>query len=206
MAIWREVKTSPLLSSSSVTSYAMAYLAKLSKNRLPWGEIWAAQQLPPEVVKALRLLVRGCERAILTIAKQTNRRPDEFAKKAECWEEVSQVTIDVDLSVSATSWDKFSLIDTVRPSELVQADELFFDLTPNQWLTVASEIEKVNKNAAYKGCADTMSKYVTLRKKPSAKQARILARTLLRLKKSPRCTFLQKLDKKAWQTLESIGA
>jgi hypothetical protein len=206
MAIWREVKTSPLLSSSCVTSYAMAYLAKVCKNRLPWAEIWNAQQLPPELSKSMRLLIRGCERAILTIAKQTNRRPDEFAKKAECWERVSQAAIDPDVSASSRAWDKFSLLDTVRPSELVQADELFFSLTSNQWLTIASEIEKVNKNAAYKGCADTMAKYVKLRKKPSPKQARILARTLLRLRKSKRCAFLEKLDKKAWHTFEAIGA
>jgi hypothetical protein len=89
---------------------------------------------------------------------------------------------------------------------MVEADNVFFGFCAAEWNEISEALTKLTDNAAYHGCAKTMASYVTSRKKPSDKQARILAKGLLLLKAKGKCTqLLAQIDGNYWKLLAEIG-
>ena len=207
LSICREIKINPLLSNSTITAYAISRISHDMRGQLPWGEIWNNQDLPMPLQKALRAALRGCEAIILKEAPKNNKQPSEYAKKSECWADVSAAPIDLHLKEAGLrGLDKFSIMDTVRPAEFVEADSIFFSVDKNEWVRVSAALATHSKNSTYSGCAKTMGDYVVKHKKPSDKQAKILAKGLLLLKRERRCLdILGKIPEPSWLLLEQIG-
>ena len=207
MAICREIGIDPQLSTSSVSAYAIARISHDMRGKLPWGEIWAAQDLPTPVYHALRLAIRGCEGVILREAPKNRKQPSEYAKKAECWGDVAAAPMDLKLAdARMKGLDKFSIMDTVRPAELVEADSIFFRLSKDEWDKVSFALKTHHTNSAYTGCAKTMGDYVGRNKKPSPPQARILAKGLLLLKRKGKCSdVISRIADTSWPLLQQIA-
>ena len=205
--ICREISIDPLLSTSAVSAYAIARIAYDMKGKLPWGEIWANQDLPIPLQKALRIAIRGSEDVIIREAPKNRKQPSEYAKKSECWADVAAAPMDLKLNEAGLrGLDKFSIMDTVRPAELVEADSIFFSLTTDEWARVSAALATHHTNPAYTGCAKTMGDNVSRHRKPSEKQARILAKGLLFLKKERKCgDILDKISEPSWMLLKQIG-
>ena len=208
MTICREIGTDPQLSNSSISAYAIARISHDMRGKLPWGEIWASQNLAPPLYQALRLAIRGCESVILREAPKNRKQPSEYVKKVECWADVASAPMDLKLAdAKMKGLDKFSIMDTVRPAELVDAAQVFFSLSEAEWRLVAKAVGIVSANTAYEGCATTMANYSTISKKPSPKQARILAKSLLLLKRKGECaTILGKISASSWEVLQQIAS
>jgi len=207
MSICREIKISPLLSTSCVSAYAIAFISFSTKGRLPWAEIWNLQNLPEPLYKALRLTIRGCEQVILQQAPKFGKQPSEFAKKSDCWSVVSPASIDLDLAGDRKGWDKFSIMDTVRPAELVEAGQVFFSLGESDWKEIAKALKQLSNNTVYEGCAATMAGYTKISKKPSEKQARILAKSLILVRQKGKCSgVISKIPPDSWKVLQEIGS
>jgi hypothetical protein len=208
MAICREVGIDPRLSTSTVSAYAMARISHDMRGKLPWGYIWSQQLLPTALHQALRVAIRGCEAVILTEADKKSKLHSEYAKKAECWSDVAAAPMDLKLAAAKmTGIDKFSIMDTVRPAELVEADNLFFSLGREDWNRISGALINLKASPTYSGCAETMGGYVEKRKKPTDKQARMLAKGLLLLKeKGASTSTLSKIPVESWALLEQIAA
>lgn len=203
----REIGISPLLSTSCVSAYAIAFISHTLKGRLPWAEIWSLQALPGPLFKALRIAIRGSETVILREVTKNGKLPSEFAKKADCWSVVASAAIDLGLDGNRKGWDKFSILDTVRPAELVEAGEIFFSLNKTDWSEIAKALRHLTENPAYAGCATTMAAYTAISKKPSEKQARILAKSLFLVKKAAKCPEItSKITNPSWILLEQIAS
>ena len=207
MAICRESSVDPQLSASSVSAYAIARISHDMKGNLPWGEIWADQNLPVLVYQALRSAIRGCEAVILREAPKKRKQPSEYAKRAECWADVAAAPMDLKLAEARMKGlDKFSIMDTVRPAELVEADGIFFDLDEDQWKAVSMALTAHHHNPTYAGCAKTMGGNVGKHKKPTPAQARILAKGLLFLKSNGKCAdVLSEITVSSWPLLQKIA-
>lgn len=207
LSICREIKINPLLSNSTVTAYAISRISYDMRGQLPWGEIWNNQDLPMPLQKALRAAIRGCESTIIKEAPKNHKQPSEYAKKSECWADVSAAPIDLNLKESGLrGLDKFSIMDTVRPAELVEADSIFFSMDKNEWGRASAALATHCKNSTYSGVAKTMADYSAKKRKPSNKQARILAKGLLLLRRERRCLdVLNKIPESSWLLLEQIG-
>ena len=167
---------------ANVIAYAIALMSTRAKTRLPFAEIWAAQALPIGVLKCLRIALMGCDKVIREEAGARRRNVSEFAKRDDCWTAVLAAPIQLEVGGSDGKWDVFSVAETLRSAEMVEATEIFFRLSESEWQKIANFLEKQGDNPTYSGVASTMSKYAVIRKKPSDKQARILAKGLLRLK------------------------
>jgi hypothetical protein len=205
MSLCRELSISPLLSNASVSAYAIARIAHDTKARLPWADIWQHQQLPDRVYKAIRLAILGCDKAIVGAAEERDKLPSEFAKKPECWSVVIAATMELGLSTTGSGWDGFSLLDTVRTAEMVEAAGVFFRLDSSDWDAISRALERLTKNQAYIGCATTMAQYTRIQKKPTEKQARVLAKGLMLVRKNGLCaSVLTKLPVESWATLEQL--
>jgi hypothetical protein len=207
MEICREIGIDPRLSTSSVSAYAIARISHNMKGKLPWGDIWTDQDLPNPIDRALRVAIRGCEAVILREAPQKRKQPSEYAKKAECWADVSAEPMDLGLAgARLQGLDKFSIMDTVRPAELVEADSIFFSLDEDQWNRISHALAAHYPNPAYSGCAEKMGGFVNRRQKPSHKQARILAKGLLVLRSKRKCTdILDGIPGDSWMILQQIA-
>jgi hypothetical protein len=207
MLVCKDINISPLLPNSCVSAYAIAFISFSTKGRLPWAEIWNLQNLPEPLYKALRLAIRGCEKVILQQAPKFGRQPSEFAKKSDCWSVVAPASIDLGLAGNRRGWDKFSIMDTVRPAELVEAGQVFFSLGESDWKEIAKALEQLSNNATYKGCAVTMAGNTKISKKPTEKQARILAKSLLLVRLNRKCSgVLSKISDGSWTILEQIAS
>jgi len=201
------MEISPLLSTACVSSYAIARISNDMKGKLPWAEIWSLQDLPEKIYKALRIAITGCENAITVEAKRLEKLPSEFAKKVDCWTVVAAAKIELGLEGSFRGWDKFSIMDTVRTSAMVEADNIFFSLDKREWKYIARELNQLTENSAYIGCVETMAGYVEIRKKPSERQARIIAKSLLFVRKENRCPeIMLKIPNASWSLLEQIAS
>src|SRR5262249_18066050 len=112
----------------------------------------------------------------------------------------------LDLGSIDGKWDCFSVADTVRTAEMVEATEVFFRITDAEWRKISGALEDQTKNPTYPGVAATMAKYAPIRKKPSDKQARILAKGLIRLKDAGNggCG-LDKLTDQDWALLTGVA-
>ena len=207
MAICREIGIDPQLSTSAVSAYAIARLSHDMKGKLPWGDIWTDQNLPNAVYQALRIAIRGCETVILREAPKNRKQPSEYAKKPECWSDVAAAPMNLGLAGNRMQGlDKFSIMDTVRPAELVEADGIFFSLDEDRWNRISHALAAHHTNAAYSGCAEKMGEYVKRRQKPSDKQARILAKGLLLLRSKGKCTdILSQIPDSSWTLLQQIA-
>jgi hypothetical protein len=207
MEICREIGIDPRLSTSSVSAYAIARISHDMKGKLPWGDIWTGQDLPNPIDRALRIAIRGCEEVILKEAPQKRKQPSEYAKKAECWADVAAAPMDLGLAgARLQGLDKFSIMDTVRPAELVEADSIFFSLDEGQWNRISHALAAHHTNSHYSGCAKTMGGYVKNHKKPTHNQARILAKGLLILRSKRKCTdVLDGIPADSWTILQQIA-
>jgi hypothetical protein len=207
MAICREIGIDPQISTSAVSAYAIARLSHDMKGKLPWGDIWTDQSLPNIVYQALRIATRGCETVILHEAPKNRKQPSEYAKKAECWSDVAASPMNLGLTGSRMQGlDKFSIMDTVRPAQFVEADGIFFSLDEDQWHEISSSLNSHHTNPTYSGCAKSMGENVARRRKPSDKQARILAKGLLLLRSKRKCTdILDEIPDSSWTLLQQIS-
>jgi hypothetical protein len=207
LAICREITIDPQLSTSAVSAYAIARISHDMKGKLPWGDIWADQDLPAAVYQALRIAIRGCEAVIIREAPKNSKQPSEYVKRAECWADVAAAPMDLRLAgTRMPGLDKFSIMDTVRPAELVEADSIFFSLDDDQWQKICSALRAHHTNPTYSGCAKTMGNNVERRRKPSPAQARILAKGLLLLKSKRKCIdILSKIPEASWPLLQQIA-
>lgn len=203
-AACRELEISTIR--KSVITYAIALISNRSKGRLPFSEIWNTQTIPSAVSNCLRIALRGCQRVLLQQASLRDQIVTELAKKDDGWKAVLDEPIQLDLGTINAKWDAFSVADTLRSAEMVEATEVFFQITEGEWLKVARALEDQTKNAVYPGVAKTMARYVPIRKKPSEKQARILAKGLIVLRKAGRCGGqLGKLSDKHWGLLAGVA-
>lgn len=207
MAICREIGIDPQISTSAVSAYAIARISYDMKGKLPWAEIWANQDLPTTVYQALRIAIRGCEAVILREAPKNRKQPSEYAKKAECWSDVASEPINLGLTGARMhGLDKFSIMDTVRPAELVEADNIFFSLDATDWTTISLSLEKHHDNETYYKLALKMGEFVEIQKKPTQGQAKILAKGLRLLKRKGKCTeLLSKIPDASWLLLDQIA-
>jgi hypothetical protein len=207
MAICREIGIDPQLSTSAVSAYAIARLSHDMKGKLPWGDIWTDQNLPNTVYQALRIAIRGCETVILREAPKNRKQPSEYAKKLECWSDVAAAPMNLGLAGNRMQGlDKFSIMDTVRPAELVEADGIFFSLDEDQWKKISLSLSAHCTNPTYSGCAKSMGENVARRRKPSDRQARILAKGLRLLRSKGKCTdILAKIPETSWTLLQQIA-
>jgi hypothetical protein len=191
---------------SSAITYAIALLSARTKGRLPFTEIWNTQAIPPVVSNCLRIALKGCERILLQQASAKKQIVTELAKKEECWKAILDEPIQLDFGSIDGKWDTFSVADTVRTAEMVEATEVFFRITDAEWVKISSALEEQTQNPAYPGVAATMAKYALIRKKPSDKQARILAKGLIRLKDAGiRGCGLGKLMEADWALLKGVA-
>ena len=179
-AACRELEISTIR--SSVITYAIALISTRTKGRLPFSEIWNTQTIPIVLLKSLRIALKGCERILLQQATVRKQIVTELAKKDDCWKAILDEPIQLELGGIDGKWDKFSVADTLRSAEMIEATEVFFRLTETEWLKIARALEEKTNNSVYPGVAKTMAKYAPIHKKPSEKQARILAKGLILLK------------------------
>lgn len=195
---------------ANVIAYASALISVKTKSRLPFSEIWNTQALPDIVLNALRIALKGCDRVIQRQANACVPKENvtEFAKKAACWKAVLEEPIQLGLDAIAGKWDGFSVADTLRLAESIEATEVLFRIRDSEWQKISSALkDRIKNNPSYPGVAATMAKYAPIRKKPSDKQARLLAKGLLKLKAAgvDGCG-LDKLTDKDWVVLESVAA
>lgn len=205
VAACRELEISTIR--SSATTYAISLISARAKGRLPFAEIWKTQAIPTIVSNCLRIALKGCERVLLQQASARKQIVTELAKKDECWKTILDEPIQLDMGTIDGQWDAFSVADTLRSTEMIEATEVFFRITEAEWLKVARALEEQTNNAVYPGVAKTMAKYAPIHKKPSEKQARILAKGLIRLKETGiRGCGLAKLVEKDWALLAGVAA
>ena len=191
---------------SIAITYALALISIRSKGKLPFSEIWNSQAIPTDLSKCLRIALKGCERILLEQSSARKQIPTEFAKKPESWKEILDAPIQLDLGFIDGKWDAFSIADTVRTTEMVEATEVFFRITETEWKKISVSLEG-KKNATYPGVAATMAKYASIRKKPSEKQARILAKGLIFLKGlGVAGCGLEKLSDADWPLLAALAS
>jgi hypothetical protein len=207
VSICRHIGIDPQISTSAVSAYAIARISHDMKGKLPWGDIWANQDLPNAVYQALRIAIRGCEAVILREAPKNRKQPSEYAKKSECWADVAAAPMDLSLAgTRIQGLDKFSIMDTVRPAELVEADGIFFSLDESEWKKISLSLSAHHTNATYSACAKSMGENIERRRKPSDRQARILAKGLLLLRSKHKCTdILMKIPETSWPLLQKIA-
>lgn len=192
---------------ANVIAYASALISAKTKGRLPFSEIWNTQALPHVVSKALRIALKGCDRVIREQAAAKGKNVTEFAKKDDCWKAVLDEPIQLGLDAIDGKWDDFSVADTLRSAEMVEATEVLFRITDSEWRKISSALADQTNNPAYPGVAATMARYAPIRKKPSDRQARLLAKGLIKLKNAgvDGCG-LGKLTDKDWALLASAAA
>lgn len=207
MAICRNIVIDPQISTSAVSAYAIARISHDMKGKLPWGDIWANQDLPNAIYQALRIAIRACEAVILREAPKNRKQPSEYAKKAECWSDVAADPMNLGLmGTRMQGLDKFSIMDTVRPADLVEADSIFFSLDATNWTEISHSLQKHHDNETYYKLAIKMGEFVGIQKKPTQGQARILAKGLRLLKRKGKCAeILSKIPDASWSLLEQIG-
>jgi len=207
MAICREIGIDPQISTSAISAYAIARISHDMKGKLPWGDIWVDQDLPNAVYQALRIAIRGCEAVILREAPKNRKQPSEYAKKAECWSDVAAEPMNLGLAgARMQGLDKFSIMDTVRPAELVEVDNIFFSLDASDWTTIALSLQKHHDNETYYKLAIKMGEFVEIQRKPTQGQAKILAKGLRLLKRKVKCTeILSEIPEASWSLLEQVA-
>lgn len=192
---------------ANVISYAMALMSLRTKTRLPFVEIWASQALPIAVVKILRIALKGCDKIIRDEANRRKQNVTEFAKKKDCWAAIMAAPIELDMDVGAGKWDGFSVADSVRSTEMIEATEIFFRFSESEWKKISNALERCGASPTYQGVAETMAKYSDIKKKPSDKQTRILAKGLLKLKVEGGCgSVLARILAKDWQVLGQLAS
>ncbi len=192
---------------ANVIAYAMALISARTKTKLPFADIWAAQTLTPAVSKALRIALKGCDKVIREDAATRRQNVTEFAKKDDCWTAVLAASIELDMGTGGGKWDGFSVADTVRPPEMIEATELFFRFSEAEWMKISKAVGECVNNPTYPGVAATMAKHTVIRKKPSDKQARILSKGLVKLREQDLVpAILKKILPDDWQILEQLAA
>lgn len=179
-AVCRELEISTIR--SSVITYAIALISTRAKGRLPFSEIWNTQAIPSPLLKSLRIGLKGCEMILLEQAAARKQIVTELAKKDECWKAILDKSIELDLGNIDGKWDNFSVADALRSAEMIETTEVFFRFTEKEWLKIARALAAETNNLVYPGVAKTMAKYAPIHKKPTEKQARILAKGLIRLR------------------------
>ena len=200
VAVCRELEISTIR--SPAITYAIALISSRTKGRLPFAEIWNTQAIPTTLLRCLRIALKGCERVLLQQASARKQIVTELAKKDECWKAILDAPIKLDLGTIDGQWDAFSVADTLRSSEMIKTVEVFFRISEGEWLKIARALEAQMNKASYPGVARTMAKYAPIHKKPSEKQARILAKGLIRLKDTGLLGCgLGKLNDEDWQLI-----
>ncbi|HNY31360.1 MAG TPA: AIPR family protein [Fibrobacteria bacterium] len=76
---------------ANVVAYLVSLLAKTSSDAINFDNIWINQDIPSALKERIRSLVPVVDRALQTTAK--GRMISEWAKKPECWEEISSMKI-----------------------------------------------------------------------------------------------------------------
>jgi hypothetical protein len=192
---------------ANVITYAMALISSRTKTKLPFTDIWTSQALPQAVTKMLRIALLGCDKVIREEAAHRKQNVTEFAKKDDCWSAVLAAPIQIDAAMGTGKWDGFSVADTVRTPEMIEATEMFFQFSHAEWKKIALAVEECVNNPVYHGVALTMAKNTEMRKKPSDKQARILAKSLLKLRGLGLMpSILVRILPEQWQILEQLAA
>lgn len=192
---------------ANVIAYAMALISARTKTKLPFADIWAAQSLPQNVMKMLRIALLGCDTVIREEAVKRRKNVTEFAKKDDCWSAVLTAPIEIEAGIGNGKWDRFSVADTVRTPEMIEATEMFFQFDSEDWRRIAKAVEECVNNPVYHGVALTMAKNTEMRKKPSDKQARIIAKGLLKLRDQGLLpSILARIVPEQWRVLEQLAA
>lgn len=191
---------------ANVIAYAMALVSSRTKGKLPFTDIWAGQCLPHNVNKMLRIALLGCDKVIRSEADKSRKNVTEFAKKDDCWSAVLAASIEIETSLGSGKWDAFSIADTVRTPEMIEATETFFQFSNSDWKKISKALESCINKPVYYGVALTMAKNTEMRKKPSEKQARILAKGLLKLRDQGFLpTILDRIIPEQWLILEHLA-
>ncbi|HOX49917.1 MAG TPA: AIPR family protein [Fibrobacteria bacterium] len=76
---------------ANVVAYLVALLSKTDSGVINFDNIWSNQDIPIALKERIRLLVPIVDRALQTTAK--GKMISEWAKKPECWEEISNARL-----------------------------------------------------------------------------------------------------------------
>lgn len=77
--------------------YTLSYLSQATKNRLSLYRIWKNQSLSDELKEVIADLLVKVHNHIYNKSLSLNKRPDEWAKKEECWIDIKSNDLKVDL-------------------------------------------------------------------------------------------------------------
>lgn len=119
---------------AQVVTYAVARLSLAMQSRLPFDEIWESQQIPPDIVNALKLLLTGVREAIVDECP-TGANITEWCKKDQCWTSICQRQFDL----GDGPWDGTSVGTTppLAPEEQALVDAVE-SIPAEVWVSVAT--------------------------------------------------------------------
>ncbi len=168
---------------AQLVAHAIMVISAATGKRLPWRRLWTAQEVTPEIDRAMRVAVPACDRAIRESAGARN--VSEWAKRIECQEAVLSRGITMDLKPAA-DWDQFSIKDMARPKGDVELIRVFNKLKPEDWKRVAETVKRDGANPVWAGVAETMAtRLIPAGRSPSEKQSKVLRKTLMRYSEIP---------------------
>lgn len=78
--------------------YTLSYLSHITKKRLDLYRIWKSQSLSDELKDVISWLLIKVHNHIYQKSLSLNKRPDEWAKKEECWLDLKMQDFQVDLN------------------------------------------------------------------------------------------------------------
>ncbi len=103
--------------------YTISYFTFITKKKLNLYKIWKSQRLSPELEEIVSNLLVKVHDHIYQKALSLNKRPDEWAKKEECWSDLKAVKLFNDLeaiksdfenNINSTARNRLSDDDTAR--------------------------------------------------------------------------------------------
>ena len=190
---------------STVINYSIAFFSYETKGKLPFEEIWKNQKTPDNLYKNLRLVIRGVEKILHREAAEKKQIVTEYAKKQECFKTIIESSIEMDLK-SCSGWSSFSISEMLNNIEQKEEAEIFVRFTEQEWIKISRALEKKTRNNAFASMAKEMAKTSKQKKKPTAKQSRILAKCLLLLReKDVSGVGIEKVLPTEWNNLEKIA-
>jgi hypothetical protein len=77
--------------------YTLSYLSYATKGRLNLYKIWKSQSLSEELKKVISGLLIKVHDHIYNKSLSLNKRPDEWAKKEDCWNDLKEQNFEIDV-------------------------------------------------------------------------------------------------------------
>lgn len=166
---------------AQVVTYSIARLSQATQRRLPWAAIWDAQEIPEQLVAALKLLLIGVRD--LVISPPSGRNVTEWCKREECVTAVMLAEIDMRLP-DANAWQPYSVFSAYASSKPQATGALLQAISAipaEVWFSVSSWAKEQRVLQAWqRSLAFSLGRIAATRSIPSLRQA-IQGRKLLLL-------------------------